>query len=451
MSTFFTAIIAFIVAIGLLVTFHELGHFTVARLLGVKVLRFSVGFGKTLLRYQGKQTEYVLAAIPLGGYVKMLDEREGPVPVEEQSLAFNSKPLWVRSAIVLAGPVFNFIFAIAAYWLMYMIGITGIAPVVGELAPHSIAQAAGLREQDEIIKVDGQPTQTWQQVVNQLLDRLGDKNTLTIEVLRDKTDHHTLTLPLKTWELRGDRPNLIEGLGISPYQPPIPPIVKEVLDDEPAAAAGVQAGDEIVAVNQLPVTQWQDFTKVVAKSIDKPLTLTVKRQNEIKTFTFTPRTKEAENGEIIGFAGLSVQLKELPPEFLRTERLGPWQAFVEANRKTGEYIRVTFKVIGKMLTGSVGLKSLSGPISIAEGAGATVSVGIQYYLGFLALISISLGVLNILPIPILDGGHLLYFLIEAIQGKPVSDRVQLYGFKLGMVLLIFLMSVAFYNDMARLF
>ncbi len=451
MSTFFTAIIAFIVAIGLLVTFHELGHFAVARLLGVKVLRFSVGFGKTLLRYQGKQTEYVIAAIPLGGYVKMLDEREGPVPAAEQSLAFNAKPLWVRSAIVLAGPVFNFIFAIAAYWVMYMIGITGIAPIVGELAPHSIAEVAGLREHDEIIKIDGQPTQTWQQVANQLIDRLGDKNTLSIEVLRNKDQHQVLTLPLKTWELRGDRPNLIEALGISPYQPPIPPIVKEALPDEPASVAGIKAGDEIIAVNQLPVKEWQDFTKVVAKSVNKSLTLTVKRQNEIKEFTFVPRAKETDTGELVGFAGLAVQLKELPPEFIRNERLGPWDAFIEANKKTGEYIRITFKVIGKMITGSVGLKSLSGPISIAEGAGATVSVGIQYYLGFLALISISLGVLNLLPIPILDGGHLLYFLIEAIQGKPVSDKVQLYGFKLGMVLLIFLMSVAFYNDMARLF
>jgi len=451
LSIFFTSIIAFIVAIGLLVTFHEFGHFAIARLLGVKVLRFSVGFGKALWRYQGKQTEFVLAAIPLGGYVQMLDEREGVVSAQEIPFAFNSKPLWVRSAIVLAGPLFNFIFAIIAYWLMYMIGIVGLAPIVGELKPHSIAEQAGLHSQDEIIKVDGIPTNSWQQVVNQLINRLGDKNSLSIEVIRDKEQHQVLTLPLKTWELQGDRPDLIDALGILPYQPPIPPIVNEVLADEPAEKAGMQKGDEVIAVNHKPITQWRDFTRVVAKSMNTPITLTVKRKDEFKDFTFTPRIREADNGEMVGFAGLSVKLTEMPLELLRKERLGPLDAFVEANKKTAEYIRLTFKVIGKMLTGDVGLKTLSGPLTIAEGAGATASVGIQYYLGFLALISISLGVLNLLPIPILDGGHLLYFVIEAIQGKPVSDRIQLYGFKLGMLLLIFLMTVAFYNDLSRLF
>lgn len=451
MNAFLISILAFIVAIGLLVTFHELGHFSIARLLGVKVLRFSVGFGKTLWRYQGKQTEYVLAAIPLGGYVKMLDEREGDVADSEKPFAFNQKPLWARSAIVLAGPLFNFIFAIVAYWLMYMIGIIGLAPIVGELKPNSIAEQAGLHPKDEIIKVDGAPTTSWQQVVNQLIERLGDKNALSIEVVRDKGEHQTLTLPLKEWGLHGDRPDLIDALGILPYQPPIPPIVNEVLENEPAQKAGMLKGDEIIAVNHQPIKEWRSFTRVVAKSIDKPITLTVKRKNEIKEFTFKPRTREDDNGEIIGFAGLSVKLSEMPKELLRKEHLGPVDAFVAACKKTGEYIRLTFKVIGKMLMGEIGLKTLSGPLTIAEGAGATVSVGIQYYLGFLALISVSLGVLNLLPIPILDGGHLLYFVIEAIQGKPVSERVQLYGFKLGMLLLIFLMSVAFYNDLARLF
>ncbi len=451
MYPFLISIIAFIVAIGLLVTFHELGHFSVARLLGVKVLRFSVGFGKTLWRYQGKQTEYVIAAIPLGGYVKMLDEREAAVSDNERPFAFNNKPLWVRSAIVLAGPFFNFIFAIIAYWLMYMIGIIGLAPIVGELKPDSIAQVAGLLPNDEIVKVDGNPTTSWQQVINQLIERLGDKDALSIEVVRDQGQHHVLTLPLKSWGLRGDRPDLIDALGILPYQPPIPPIVNEAIEGEPAQKAGLQKGDEIIAVNHKPITEWRDFTRVVAKSINKPITLAVKRSGEVKEFTFIPRTREGDNGEMIGFAGLSVKLTEMPPELLRKEHFGPVEAFVAANKKTAEYIRLTFKVIGKMLVGQIGLKTLSGPLTIAEGAGATASVGIQYYLGFLALISISLGVLNLLPIPILDGGHLLYFAIEAVQGRPVSERVQLYGFKLGMLLLIFLMSVAFYNDLARLF
>lgn len=451
MSGFFTSIIAFIVAIGVLVTFHEFGHFSVARLLGVKVLRFSVGFGKSLWRFQGKQTEYVIAAIPLGGYVKMLDEREGVVAEHEKPFAFNNKPLWARALIVLAGPFFNFIFAILAYWVMYMIGIIGLAPIVGEVKPHSIAEQAKLLPQDEIVKIDGLPTKSWQQVVNQLIDRLGDKNTLSIEVIRDKGQHHVLTLQLKTWQLQGDRPDLIDALGIMMYQPPIPPIVRTVMPDEPAAKAGMQDGDEVIAVNHQPISEWRDFTKVVRESINKPITLTVKRNKEVKDFTFMPRIRESDTGEIIGFAGLIVQNIEMPPELLRKERWGPLDAFVEANKKTAEYIRLTFKVIGKMLTGDVGLKTLSGPLTIAEGAGASAAVGIQYYLGFLALISISLGVLNLLPIPILDGGHLLYFVIEAIQGKPVSERVQLFGFKLGMLLLIFLMTVAFYNDLSRLF
>lgn len=451
MYPFLISIIAFFVAIGLLVTFHEFGHFSIARLLGVKVLRFSVGFGKILWRYQGKETEYVIAAIPLGGYVKMLDEREGAVSEIERPFAFNNKPLWVRTAIVLAGPFFNFIFAIIAYWLMYMIGIIGLAPIVGELKPSSIAEQAGLHPQDEIIKVDGVATNSWQQVINKLINRLGDKDELAIEVVRDKGQHHVLTLPLKSWGLHGDRPDLIDALGILPYQPPIPPIVNEVLEGEPAEKAGLLKGDEIIAVNKQPINEWRGFTRVVAKSVNKPITLTVKRKEEVKDFTFVPRTRETDTGEMVGFAGLSVKLTEMPPELLRKERFGPIEAFVAANKKTAEYIHLTFKVIGKMLTGDIGLKTLSGPLTIAEGAGATASVGIQYYLGFLALISISLGVLNLLPIPILDGGHLLYFAIEAIQGKPVSDKVQLYGFKLGMLLLIFLMSVAFYNDLARLF
>jgi len=447
----FISIIAFFVAIGLLVTFHEFGHFWVARLLGVKVLRFSVGFGKTLWRFQGKQTEYVIAAIPLGGYVKMLDEREATVADTEKPFAFNSKPVWARFAIVLAGPVFNFIFAIVAYWLMYMIGITGLAPIVGEIKPDSIAATAGLLERDEIVKVDNQTTHSWQQVVNKLIDRLGDKDSLSIEVLRDKGQRQVLNLPLKTWQLKGDRPSLIDALGITPYQPPIPPIVSDVIADEPAGVAGMAADDEVIAVNHQPITHWREFTDVIHKSVNKPITLTVKRKDKIIDFTFMPRTKESDTGEIVGFAGLVVKPVEMPPELLRNERYSPWEAFVEANKKTADYIRLTFKIIGKMITGDVGLKTLSGPLTIAEGAGASALGGIQYYLGFLALISISLGVLNLLPIPILDGGHLLYFVIEAIQGKPVSERVQIYGFKLGMLLLICLMTIAIYNDLARLF
>ena len=451
MSNFLISFLAFIVAIGILVTFHEFGHFWTARRLGVKVLRFSIGFGKPLWTFKDKKgTEFVLAAIPLGGYVKMLDEREAPVPESEKKYAFNQKPVWARILIVFAGPLFNFIFAVFAYWLMFMIGISGWVPQIGEVTPGSIAARAGVVAGEEIVSIDNQLTKTWQQIAKQLMNRIGDKDTLEMQT-KETDGIRTHYLNLSDWELKGERPDLLRGLGIEPYQPPIPPVVFEVMPDEPAHAAGVLPEDVIVAVNGKPIQEWKNFTDIVIKSIDRPIQLTVKRHEETKELTVTPRAKEGVNGEMIGFAGLVVKTVKLPEELIRKERLGPIDAFFAATHKTQEYIVISFKLIGKMVVGELGLKTLSGPITIAQGAGASMVVGLQYYLGFLALISISLGVLNLLPIPILDGGHLLYYVIEGITGKPVPDHIQVYGFKVGLMLLIFLMTVAFYNDLLRLF
>lgn len=452
MGTFVISIFAFIFAIGILVVFHEFGHFWVARRFGVKVLRFSVGFGKILLRWKDKhQTEYVLSAVPLGGYVKMLDEREGEVPEHQKKFAFNRKSVWVRFAIVLAGPLFNFLFAFLAFWLMFIIGISGWIPLVGEVKEHSIAATSGVMAGEEIISVEHIATNTWQQVIKELMKKLGDRDALEIQGKQTDGSIHNHHLNLQSWELKGDKPDLLHALGIVPYQPPIPPIIIDIIEDEPAAKAGVKPQDEIITVNGKPISAWKEFTDIVVKSADQPVTIQVKRNNEILPFTFKPRLKESSYGEMIGFAGLTVKTLPMPDEMIRKEQLGPFKALPAALLKTKEYIGITFKVIGKMLMGEIGLRTLSGPITIAQGAGATVIIGIAHYLGFLGLISVSLGVLNLLPIPILDGGHLLYYGIEMITGKPVSERIQAIGFQVGMLILIFLMTVAFYNDLVRLF
>ncbi len=452
MSTFLIAILAFIVAIGILVTFHEFGHFIVARACGVKVLRFSVGFGKSLWSIKDKQgTEYVIAALPLGGYVKMLDEREGPVPADQLSYAFNRKSVWSRFIIVLAGPAFNLLFAIFAYWLMFMIGISGAIPIVGEVKLGSIADKAGIVEKDEIIAVDHHPTRTWAQVAKELMNRLGDKDQLEIETKQPNGQVKSHVLELSNWEFKGSRPDLMHGLGIEPYIPPIPPVILEIMSDEPAEIAGILPGDVITKVDGKPVTQWKDFVNVTTISINQSLNIELKRNEKEITLVLVPRAKENANGEIVGFVGLVVKTEKLPESLQRLERLGPIQALFAATQKTYDYTILSFKIIGKMIVGDIGLRTLSGPITIAQGAGASAVVGIQYYLAFLALISISLGVLNLLPIPVLDGGHLLYYAIEIITRRPVSDKVQMVSFKIGMLLLLFLMTIAFYNDLLRLF
>lgn len=450
MTEFIINVLAFLVAIGILVTFHELGHFWMARWLGVKVLQFSVGFGKPLFKRKRNDTEYIIAALPIGGYVKMLDEREGEVKEEDLPFAFNRQPLWVRFLIVLAGPVANFIFAIVAYWIIYMVGITGPIPLIGEIAPRSIAAEAGMMEGEEIINVDNVETKTWSQVYKQLMGRIGDSDPLYIETKNKDELTKNYRLDLTKWELKSDHPDLLGSLGITGFYPPIPPRVEDVKMSEPAGKAGVLPGDVITAVNGKPIADWQEFTKIVTRSIDVPVTLTIDRNKEMITVVFRPRARESSTGEMIGFAGLVVKGVDLPKEYTRVERLNPIQAFVAGFDRTGQFIALTFKILGKMLTGELGLKTLSGPITIAQGAGASASGGFTYFLSFLALISISLGVLNLLPIPILDGGHLLYYVVEFVTKKPVSEKIQLIGFKLGLMILMFLMAIAFYNDILRL-
>lgn len=451
MSAFFSALIAFLVAITILVAFHEFGHFWVARRFGVKVLRFSVGFGKPLWRWRDKQnTEFVISAIPLGGYVKMLDKREGPVPDHLTHCEFTQKSLLARFAIVAAGPLFNFIFAVFAYWLMFMIGIVGWVPQIGEIKTDSIAFEAGMVKGEEIIAVDGAPTQTWQQVFRELVKHVGDEKQLTIQT-KNENAQKSYYLDLSRWELKGDAPNLIKDLGIELYLPPILPIIKEVLPGEPAAIAGIMPGDRFVEINGRQIASWQDFIDIVINSPHQPLEIWLKRGENTLKVDLTPKLKETNEGETVGFVGVVVKSIDMPESMLRQEQYGVIESFGYALKKTGEYIGLTFKLIGKMITGQIGLNTISGPLTIAQGAATSAHSGFAYYLGFLGLISISLGVINLLPIPILDGGHLFYYCIEFLTRRPVSEKFQIAGFKLGMLFIIFLMLVAFYNDIVRMF
>jgi len=453
MISVFTSIISFLVAIAILVAFHEFGHFWVARRLGVKVLKFSVGFGKKIISWTGKDgTEYLIAAIPLGGYVKMLDEREGEVHANELNQAFNRKPLWVRTAIVAAGPIFNFIFAILAFWLMFMIGITGTVPKIGDVAPSSIAMEAGIVPGDRILKVDGQNTYTWSDVVKTIMPRLGDDDYLTMELTSEEGGAKLASLNLNSWSLNREDPDVLDSLGVTPYVPAIPPIVYQVQAGEPAGKAGFLPGDIILAVNGKTIQQWLDFTHVVERSANELVSVVVQREaGYIHEINFVPRLYGSGEQAQKGYAGLVVKMPEPDASLQWTERFNPWHALTASIVKTGQYIDVSIKMIGKMITGKIGLENLSGPVTIAQVAGVSASIGIQYYLNFLAMISISLGVINLLPIPILDGGHLLYYAIEFVTRKPVSDKMQFYGFQMGMMFLIFIMTIAFYNDILRMF
>ncbi|NOY62239.1 MAG: sigma E protease regulator RseP [Gammaproteobacteria bacterium] len=449
-----SSIFYFIVALGILITVHEFGHFWVARKVGVKVLRFSIGFGKPLWKRQGKVdgTEYVVAAIPLGGYVKMLDEREGEVAENELHRAFNRQRLAARVAIVAAGPIFNFLFAIVAYWLIFVIGVTGMKPIVGDVAPGSLAEAGGFQRGDEIVAVAGTETPTWEPVVFALLDRVLDSNKEEIEV-RDM-DGRSLIRWIDMGAVSIDdmnSGNLLSQLGLSPQRPQVPAVIGRLLPAGAAEQAGMAVGDRVIAADGGEIADWEAWVNYVRARPEQTIQITVQRSDgSVEQLAITP-AREAVDGEDIGRIGAAVQMPENFLEEVRAEvRYSPLEAVWKAMVKTWDMSLLTLRMIGKMVVGEVSTENLSGPISIAQYAGYSASVGFIPFLTFLALISISLGVLNFLPIPMLDGGHLFYYALEYITGKPLSDEVQMVGQQVGIVLLLGLMVFAFYNDIARL-
>ncbi len=452
MIPFLSSTLALIVTLGLLIAFHEYGHFWTARKLGVKVLRYSIGFGKPLwLRRRGPdQTEYVLAAIPLGGYVKMLDEREGEVAPEEQHRAFNRQSVWRRFAIVLAGPLFNFIFAIFAFWLMYLIGVPGVKPILGEVEPQTVAAVSGFKAGDEIIEVGGEKTPTWGTVRLTLLDYALDSDEVEMKVRASNGGEHILKLPVKNITTEEKQKNLLSIVGINPYRPELPAVLGQLEPGGPAETAGLQENDRVLKIGDEQVSDWTILVDIVRAHPQQKILIEIERNGEIQVIAVNTKQQKTDAG-IIGKIGASPARPDaLSSEYLAEVKYPFFDAFGVAVVKTWQMSALTLRMIGKMIVGEVSLDNLSGPITIATYAGYTASAGISPFLYFLAVISISLGVLNLLPIPLLDGGHLLNYLIEIIKGSPLSDVVQAQMQRVGIFFLVMLMSLALYNDIARL-
>ncbi|MEG3110076.1 sigma E protease regulator RseP [Pantoea sp. T14] len=441
--------VAFIVALGVLITVHEFGHFWVARRCGVHVERFSVGFGKTLWRRQDRHgTEFVIALIPLGGYVKMLDERVESVPAELRHQAFNNKAIWQRASIIAAGPVANFIFAILAYWVVFIHGVPGVRPVIGEILNGSVAAEAQIAPGMELKAVDGIETPDWDAVRMELVGKIGDSaTTFTVARFGEQATQQK-QLDLRNWHFEPDKQDPIVALGIRPRGPQLETTLAEVQANSPASEAGLQAGDRIVKVDGQPLSQWQVFVTQVRDNPGKSMALEVVRNGESVQLAMTPEAKPGAKTE--GFAGVIPRIIPLPEEYKTVRQYGAFAAVGEASVKTWQLMKLTVSMLGKLITGDVKLNNLSGPISIAQGAGLSAEYGMIYYLMFLALISVNLGIINLFPLPVLDGGHLLFLAIEKIKGGPVSERVQDFSYRIGSILLVLLMGLALFNDFSRL-
>ncbi|MDI5830341.1 sigma E protease regulator RseP [Shewanella xiamenensis] len=447
---------SFIVALGLLITAHEYGHFYVARRCGVKVERFSIGFGKAIWRKVGQDgTEYVIAMIPLGGYVKMLDERVEDVPDNLKDQAFNRKSVWQRIAIVAAGPIANFIFAIIALYFMYLIGVPSLKPVITSTTPGTAAAQIQVTEPMQVTAISGQPVRNWEEVNLALVGHIGDDSlTLSLAPLnclqRLDTDTRTYTLDTRQWRFDPEKESPITALGLGVYRPAIEPQIALISEGSAAAKSDLKVGDTLVAINGQQYTDWQAFVDIIQHSANVPVELTVRRNGEQFAISVTPASVKNSDGKDVGVLGVSPAQAQWPENMRLQLEYGPIESFAIAADKTWQLVVVSFKMIGKLFTGDVSVKNLSGPISIAQGAGNSANYGLVYFLGFLALISVNLGIINLLPLPVLDGGHLLYYFVEVITGKPVSEKVQEIGFRFGAALLLMLMSIALFNDFARL-
>ncbi|WP_412461660.1 RIP metalloprotease RseP [Pseudomonas sp. SC11] len=444
-------IIGTLVALGVLVTFHEFGHFWVARKCGVKVLRFSVGFGTPLLRWHDRHgTEFVVAAIPLGGYVKMLDEREGDVPPALLGQSFNRKPVGQRIAIVAAGPIANFLLAILFFSLVAMLGSQQVRPVIGAVESGSLAASAGLMPGQEIVSIDGKPTNGWSAVNLQLVRRLGESGSLRVGV-RDEgaTLERQHEISLDNWLKGADEPDPIQSLGLRPWRPVLPPVLAEIDPKGPAAAAGMKTGDRLLALDGTAVSDWQQVVDRVRAHPKTQVQVRLERDGAQLELPVTLASK-GEGQAAAGYLGAGVKGGEWPANMLREVSYGPLEAVGEGLSRTWNMSVLTLESLKKMLFGELSVKNLSGPITIAKVAGASAQSGVGDFLNFLAYLSISLGVLNLLPIPVLDGGHLLFYLIEWARGRPLSDRVQGWGVQIGISLVIGVMLLALINDLGRL-
>ena len=441
---------SFLVAIGILVAIHEFGHFWVARKLGVKVLRFSIGMGKPIWTkvFGPDKTEFILAVIPIGGYVSMLNEQEGEVAEEEKHRAFNRQKIWRRSLIVLAGPAFNFLLAIVIYWGISVWGVEGVKPVLKEIEPGSIAAQAGLKRGAEIVSVGGWDTPTWDAFFQEAIPRLVDRSKLSLAVKDEMglvTEH---VLDLSGIDINRILKRPLGEIGMYPFE--LPAIVKEVIAGKSAEKAGMRAGDRIVKLGDKKINHWYQVGRYLEDKANKTFPIVVERGGKQVTLTITAYEEEVK-GFKLGRIGAAVLIPEQPAK--RETAINQYSVFGAIGyslHRTWNVTYTTARALGLMVTLKMSLTNISGPINIAVVAGKSASIGIDRYILFLALVSISLGILNLLPVPILDGGHLLYYLIEAVKGSPVSDFVEAIGQRIGIMLLVMLMLLAFYNDIVRL-
>lgn len=451
--TIFLTIIAFIFALGLLIVFHEFGHYLVARLCNVKVLRFSVGFGRPLIRkYWGRdQTEWVIAAIPIGGYVKMLDEREGKVAPEDLSRSFNRMTVSRRFAIVSAGPIANFLLAILLYWLLFMHGVSGMKPTLGPIIPDSPAAIANFEAGETIVKIGDELVSTWQDARWTLLSKAIEKTpALTVEILSKDKQVAWRKLDLSKLNANDLDADFLKRIGLNVYQPKIKPVIAQVIPNGTADRAGLLINDEILSVNEKEIVQWKDLVQQIQNNPGNLLVMKIQRNNTKVSVKIIPEAT-TQNGKQIGKIGIGPKIDHSKFKDLLVEVSYPAStAMAKAINKTWETSVFTLQMLWKMVMGEVSLKNISGPITIADYAGKSAQMGVASYLGFLALISISLGVLNLLPIPLLDGGHLMYYVVEIIKGSPLSERAMEIGQQMGMMMLFTLMAFAIYNDINRL-
>jgi len=456
-----TSVLALLVTLGILVTVHEFGHFWVARRCGVKVLKFSIGFGKAVKTWVGKDgVEYVIAPIPLGGYVRMLGQEDTSVadaeavPAEEQEKSFASKSVWQRMAISAAGPAANFLLAVVIFWIINIaFGTSGVAPVISSVTEGSVAERAGLVPGDEIIAIDGEPTLIWQQVALQLVGRMGESGSVTFSVRGpESAAARDVNVPILSFMADSTDPRPLKALGIT--QVDIPAVIEKLVEGEAGEQAGLLAGDRIVRVAGKRIDGWTQWVEIIRASPELELEVEVERGNQLIELRLTPALSELPDGSRIGIIGAYVQqvdYDELVPREMRREvKYNVLSAIVPAITETYEKSVFVLVSIKKMIVGLISVKNINGPITIAQVAGETASYGLNVYLGFLALLSISLGVMNLMPIPILDGGHILYNLIEIVTRRPVPEKVQSFGLQIGLLLISGIMVLAVYNDVARL-
>lgn len=443
----------FAVAVSVLVAFHEFGHFWVARRAGVKVLRFSIGFGKVVWSYRKTpdSTEYALSAIPLGGYVKMVDEREGEVKPEDLPFAFNRQSLLARAAIVAAGPLFNLFLAVFLFWSVLILGETGMRPIIGTIEPGTLAADAGLQEGDEILTINGRKVPTWSEAISTLFSEAMSGNQ-AIQLAVKSQDDFEQTKVISISENDSEKPEtLYERLGLTPWSPKLKPIIGRVLEQGAAKQAGLQVGDLIISADGQPINEWMEWVNYVQERPQTLIKLLVERDGTRLPLNVIPKAVE-QDGKSIGKIGAGVEIpKDLLDSIRVTYSLSPLQAIPVALERTWQFSVGTLAMIGKMLTGRASVENLSGPISIAQYAGQSAEMGLVPFLKYLGLISVSLGILNLLPIPVLDGGHLLFFAVEAVKGSPVSENIQLLFQQVGVLLLISLMTLAMFLDLEKLF